>query len=106
MNQKNELNEINRDILNKELDYVEAKNKYLTEKHQLTLAKANISLTDKDTWKQLGITNQSGRDAYIDKQTEQLQKNVDQAKITLDYIAVELEYHKNRLAIQLATMDE
>ena len=89
MNSKEELSQVNKDILNKQLDYIEAKSKYLEEKQKLASAKAQISLTDKDTWKELGITNQDGRDAYARKQTEALQENLHQAQITMDYLAVQ-----------------
>ena len=63
--------------LNKELDDAE--------KEGITILESHILLTtSKEDWKTLGITNESGRKAYIRKECEDLQKEVDHTGLQLE----------------------
>ena len=93
---------INSAILEAHTEYINAKKEYLTAKNNLAEAEAQINLTDKDTWKEIGITNQTGRDAYVRKQTKQLLDKLYQARLELDYREVQLQYQENKLK----TMEE
>lgn len=106
MSERTLLCAINSAILEAHTEYINAKKEYLTAKNNLAEAEAQINLTDKDTWKKIGITNQTGRDAYVRKQTKQLHDKLNQARLELDYREVQLQYQENKLNIYLATMEE
>lgn len=105
MSERELLNSINSALIDVQNEYVHAKEKLLTAKSELADAEAQLNLKDKNAWKNLGITNQAGRDAYIRKQTNGLHEKIHEAKIKLDYIEVQVNFQKNKLAIYLATTE-
>ncbi len=106
MSERALLNTLNSAIVEARTKYINAKKEYLTAKNNLAEAEAQISLTDKETWKDIGITNQAGRDAYIRQQTKQLHDKLNQTRITLDYCEIQAQYQENKLKIYLATTEE
>ena len=106
MSERALLNTLNSAIVEAHTEYINAKKEYLTAKNNLAEAEAQISLTDKETWKDIGITNQAGRDAYIRQQTKQLHDKLNQARLALDYCEVQAQYQENKLKIYLATTEE
>lgn len=76
--------------LNKELDDAEKEGitllkSHLDEDNDMKMKEAHILLTtSKEDWKTLGITNESGRKAYIHKECEELQKKVDHTGLQLE----------------------
>ena len=76
--------------LNKELCDAERKGITLLESHldadnDLKMKESHILLTtSKEDWKTLGITNEAGRKAYIRKECEDLQKEVDHTSLQLE----------------------
>lgn len=106
MSERALLNTLNSAIVVAHTEYINAKKEYLTAKNNLAEAEAQISLTDKETWKDIGITNQAGRDAYIRQQTKQLHDKLNQTRITLDYCEIQAQYQENKLKIYLATTEE
>lgn len=76
--------------LNKELDDAEKEGITILESHldadnNLKMKESYILLTtSKEDWKTLGITNESGRKAYIRKECENLQKEVDHTGLQLE----------------------
>ena len=57
MSERALLNTLNSAIVEARTKYINAKKEYLTAKNNLAEAEAQISLTDKETWKDIGITN-------------------------------------------------
>lgn len=106
MSERALLNTLNSAIVEAHTEYINAKKGYLTAKNNLAEAEAQISLTDKETWKDIGITNQAGRDAYIRQQTKQLHDKLNQARLALDYCEIQAQYQENKLKIYLATTEE
>ena len=76
--------------LNEELCDAEKEGITLLESHlnadsDLKTKESHILLTtSKEDWKTLGITNESGRKAYIRKECEELQKKVDHTSLQLE----------------------
>lgn len=89
--------------LNKKLDDAEKEGITLLESHidadnDLKMKEAHILLTtSKEDWKTLGITNESGRKAYIRKECEDLQKTVDHTSLQLEINKVMQKSLKRRL---------
>lgn len=69
----------------------------------LKLKEADILLTtSKEDWKELGITNESGRKAYITKETEDLLKEVKEYKKELKYIKLKQDRCKRIINYYMA----
>lgn len=89
--------------LNKELDDAEKEGITILESHldadsDLKMKEAYIQLTmSKEDWKTLGITNEAGRKAYIRKETEDLQKEVDHTGLQLEINKIMQKSLKRRL---------
>lgn len=64
----------------------------------LKMKETYILLTmSKDDWKKLGITNETGRKAYIHKECEELQKIVDQTSLQLEINKIMQKSLKRRI---------
>ena len=76
--------------LNKELDDAEKEGITLLESHldadsDLKMTEADIQLNmTKNGWKELGITNEAGRKAYLKQECEDLQKKADKTALELE----------------------
>lgn len=89
--------------LNKELCDAEKEGITLLESHldadsDLKMKESHILLTtSKEDWKTLGITNETGRKSYIRKETEDLQKIVDQTGLQLEINKIMQKSLKRRI---------
>lgn len=89
--------------LNKELDDAEKEGITILESHldadsDLKMKESSILLTtSKEDWKTLGITNESGRKAFIKKECEDLQKKVDHTSLQLEINKIMQKSLKRRI---------
>lgn len=74
--------------------------------YQLKLEEADILLnTTKEDWKTLGITNESGRKAYITRETKNLLEEVSTLKKELKYIHIKQEGCKRVINYYMKKME-
>lgn len=106
MNGRTELNQINAEIESAEKTYNEVKKEYRKTKQELKTQEAMIALKPKDEWKELGITNQQGRDAYIQTETLSLKETLNDLEYDVDSALTQVTICKNKLQIYLATLEE
>lgn len=98
--------------LNKELDDAEKEGITILKSHldadnDLKLKEAHILLTtSKEDWKTLGITNESGRKAYIRKEYEDLQKEVDHTSLQLEINKTMQKSLKRRLNFYMTLLQK
>nr|DAU32696.1 MAG TPA: hypothetical protein [Caudoviricetes sp.] len=79
------IKKLNNDLCDAEKEGIILLESYLDADRDLKMKESYILLTtSKDDWKTLGITNEAGRKAYIKKECEGLQKNVDKTGLELE----------------------
>ena len=98
--------------LNTKLEDAEKEGITILESHldadsDLKMKETYILLTmSKDDWKKLGITNETGRKSYIRKETEDLQKIVDQTGLQLEINKIMQKSLKRRINFRMTLLKQ